>query len=367
MGTGRLRTYVGIAPGVGKTYAMLRDGRARRRTGTDVVVAYWERHEREVTAAQVTGLELLPAKTVTYRGGTFEELDVGAVLARRPDLALVDELAHANVPGEGHEKRWEDVDELLANGIDVFTTLNVANIDSLANLVSRITGAHPAEPVPDVFVRAGEINLVDLAPSALRHRLAEGLVFPEERVGAALSSYYRFANLAALQEVVRLWLDDSVADPAGAFLQAHGAVLPQPCDCVFVGLDGSPADEWLIRYAAQLAELSKAPVIGVHVRDADNLGRPPIGRLDEDRRLLEELQGTLLELRADDTASGLVDAARTAGASQLVIGSGRRSRFSRASRKTTVARILGAAGDLPVQVVNVGRPSTEGAGRPHPQ
>ena len=244
----------------------------------------------------------------------------------------MDELAHANVPGEGHEKRWEDVDELLANGIDVFTTLNVANIDSLASLVSRVTGVHPAEPVPDVFVRAGEIKLVDLAPSALRHRLAEGLVFPEERVDAALSSYYRFANLAALQEVVRLWLDDSVADPVDAFLQAHGVVLPQPCDCVFVGLEGSSADEWLIRYAAQLAELSNAPVIGVHVRDGDNLGRPPIGRLDEDRRLLGELQGTLLELRADDIASGLIEAARTAGASQLVIGSGHRSRFSRARR-----------------------------------
>jgi len=226
MSTGTLRTYVGIAPGVGKTYAMLRDGRARQRAGTDVVVAYWERHGREATAAQVTGLELLPARTVSYRGGTFEELDVAAVLARHPDLALVDELAHANVLGEGHEKRWEDVDELLANGIDVFTTLNVANIDSLANLVSRLTGVHPAEPVPDVFVRAGEIKLVDLAPSALRHRLAEGLVFPEERVDAALSSYYRFANLAALQEVVRLWLDDSVADPVDAFLQAHGVVCP---------------------------------------------------------------------------------------------------------------------------------------------
>jgi two-component system sensor histidine kinase KdpD len=226
MTTGRLRTYVGIAPGVGKTYAMLRDGRARQRAGTDVVVAYWERHGREATAAQVTGLELVSPKAVSYRGGTFEELDVAAVLARGPALALVDELAHANVPGQSHEKRWEDIDELLANGIDVFTTLNVANIDSLAGIVSRVTGAHAAEPVPDVFVRAGEIKLVDLAPSVLRHRLAEGLVFPEERVDAALSSYYRFANLAALQEVVRLWLDASVADPVGAFLHAHGAVLP---------------------------------------------------------------------------------------------------------------------------------------------
>ncbi len=361
---GRLRTYVGIAPGVGKTYAMLRDGRARQRAGGDVVLAYWERHAREATAAQVAGLELLPARTITYRGGTFEELDVGAVLARRPELALVDELAHANVPGEGHERRWQDVDELLENGIDVYTTLNVANIDSLANLVSRITGVHPAEPVPDLFVRAGEIKLVDLAPSALRDRLTGGLVFSEERVAVALSSYYRFANLAALQELVRLWLDDSVADAAGAFVEAHGVVLPQPCDCVFVGLEGSSADEWLIRYAAQLAELSNAPVIGAHVRAGDNLGRPPIGRLEEDRRLLGELHGTMLELRADDIATELVEAARAAGASQIVIGTSHRSRLSRASKKTTVAKILQAAGDLRVQVVNVGRPSTEGASAP---
>ncbi len=145
---GRLRTYLGIAPGVGKTYEMLRDARSNRRAGVDAVVAYQERHGRAATAAQLADLEVLPARTITYRGVSFNELDVTAVLDRGPELALVDELAHANLPGERHEKRWQDVAELLASGIDVYTTLNIANLESLGALVARITGVHPAEPVP---------------------------------------------------------------------------------------------------------------------------------------------------------------------------------------------------------------------------
>lgn len=355
---GRLRTYLGIAPGVGKTYAMLRDARAQRRSGVDAVVAYRERHGRAATAAQLADLEVLPTRTVTYRGGSFTELDVNAVLDRRPELALVDELAHANLPGERHAKRWQDVRELLDNGIDVFTTLNVANIESLGALVSRITGVRPAEPVPDAFVRAGEIKLVDLAPAALRRRLAQGLVVPQERVDTALSSYFRFANLAALRELAQLWLDDTVADPVTAFLAAHGVSEPVQASVIVVGLKGSPADEWLIRYAAHLAELSDARLKGVHVRDIDNLGRPPKARLEQDRRLLSELHGTLAEIRAGDIASGLIRAARQARACQLVIGSRRRSHWSRLLNGSTVAdHVLREAGDLPVQVVNVGRPN----------
>jgi two-component system, OmpR family, sensor histidine kinase KdpD len=356
-GPGRLRTYLGIAPGVGKTYAMLRDGRAQRRSGCDAVVAYWERHGRAETVAQVADLELLPTRTVTYREASFPELDVTAILDRRPDLALVDELAHANVPGERHAKRWQDVGELLANGIDVYTTLNVANIESLGALVARITGVHPAEPVPDTFVRSGQIELVDLAPAALRRRLAEGLVVPQERVDTALSSYFRFANLAALRELAQLWLDDAVPDPVAAFLAAHGVTEPVQASVIVVGLEGSPADEWLIRYAAHLAGLSEARLQGVHVRDIDNLGRPPKSRLEQDRQLLGELHGTLTEVRAGDVASGLIRAARQARACQLVIGSRRRSHWPRLLSGSTVAdQVLRAAGDLPVQVVNVGRP-----------
>ena len=367
-GRGALRTYLGIAPGVGKTYAMLRDARARRRAGTDTVVAYWERHGRPATAAQLGDLEVIPARTVTYRSASFAELDVQAVLDRRPELALVDELAHANLPGERHPKRWQDVADLLASGIDVYTTLNVANIESLGPTVAQITGAHPAEPVPDTFVRAGQIKLVDLAPAALRRRLAQGLVVPEEQVDTALSNYFRFANLAALTELARLWLDPSVPDPVAAFAAAHGINEPVPASVVMVGLEGSPADEWLIRYAAHLAGLSDARLQAVHVRAIDNLGRPPAARLEKDRKLLGELGGTLLEVRADDVASGLIRAARRAGACQLVIGSHRRPRRPRLLHESTVAdQVLRAAGDLPVQVVNVGRPDKTSREWPRPR
>ncbi len=352
---GNLRTYLGIAPGVGKTYVMLRDGRSARRAGLDVVVAYWERHGRPATVAQVGDLEVLATRRAPYRGTSFQELDVRTVLGRRPRLALVDELAHANVPGGPHEKRWEDVEDLLEHGIDVYTTLNVANIESLRYLVAEITAVPAAEPVPDKFVRSGEVNLVDLEPGALRRRLAQGLVFPKETADAALSHYFRFANLAALQELAQLWLDDSVADPAAAFVAAHGLSPARRCMVVVVGVAGEPGDEWLIRFASHLAALSDASLQAVHVRADDNLAKAPQACLDTDRRLVQELGGTLLEIKAGDVASGLVHQARESGASQLVLGSRHRSRMSRRFGRTTVASVLRSAGDLPVQVVNVGR------------
>jgi two-component system, OmpR family, sensor histidine kinase KdpD len=354
---GTLRTYLGIAPGVGKTYAMFRDARARRRAGADAVVAYWQRHGRQATAAQLGDLELVPTRTVSYRGLSVPELDVAAVLDRRPELALVDELAHANLPGQQHPKRWQDVQELLAHGIDVYTTLNVANIESLGRLAARIAGVHPAEPVPDALVRAGEIRLVDLAPAALRRRLSEGLVFGQQQADAALSSYFRLANLAALRELAQSWLDDTCPGLAES-LAAPGISEPGTAGVIMVGLAGTSADEWLIRYAARLARVCGAGLQGVHVRALDNLDRPARERLDKDRELLAAEHGTLIEVRASDPADGLVRAARSAGASQLVIGSRRRVRWSRLLTGSSVADgVLGAAGTLAVQVVNVGRPA----------
>jgi two-component system sensor histidine kinase KdpD len=336
---------------------MLRDARARRRAGADTVVAQWERHGRPGTAAQLDDLEVVPARTVTYRGASFAELDTEAVLGRRPQLAVVDELAHANLPAEHHAKRWQDIDDLLASGIDVYTTLNVANVESLGQAVSQITGARPAEPVPDAFVRSGEVKLVDLAPAALRHRLAQGLVVPGDQVDTALSNYFRFANLAALRELAQLWLDESVPDAVTAYAAAHGIREQAQASVIMVGLEGSPADEWLIRYAARLAGLSDARLQAVYVRAIDLLDHPPAARLEKDRGLLGELGGSLLEVRAGDPASGLIQAARQAGACQLVIGSRRRSRWSRLLGGSTVSdQVLRAAGGLPVQVVNVGRP-----------
>lgn len=359
--TGALRTYLGIAPGVGKTYAMLRDGRARRRSGVDVVVAYLERHGRPATAAQLADLELLATRTVEHHGAIFEELDVAAALARRPELVLVDELAHANVDVGGRATRFEDVSELLAAGVDVYTTLNVANVASLADVVARVTGVPAAEPVPDEFVRAGEVVLVDLAPDALRHRLAAGVVFPPDRAGVALASYFRFANLAALRDLAELWLDDSVGDAARTYLERHPRLVADEHEKILVGLAGSPSDEWLIRYAARLAELSGGSVLGVHVAADDNLDRLPEDQLEADRRWLADVGATYLEVKAPDPASGLV-AAAARGASQLVLGCRGRSRWSRLVHTSTVQQVLREVGNLPVQLVNVGRSQAKRAG-----
>lgn len=351
---GTLRTYFGIAPGVGKTFDMLRDARAKHREGVDVVVAYLERHGRPGTMAQLNDLEIVPTSAVSYHETTFAALDVQAVLERAPALAIVDELARANLPGERHAKRWQDVDELLTNGIDVYTTLNVANVESLGHLVAKITGTPRAEPVPDEFVRGGEVKLVHLEPAALRRRLAEGRVFPPERADAALTHYFQFANLAALQELAQLWLDGSVDDPVEAYEASHGPSRARESKVILVALEGSPKDEWLIRYAADLADVSHARVEGIYVEVNDaGHGRPRL-QLDTDRRLLADLSGTFTEVTANNVASALIETARKTPGAELVIGSPGGSRWARLLRGSTVGRVLRGAGDLPVQVVNVG-------------
>jgi two-component system sensor histidine kinase KdpD len=333
---------------------MLRDARAARRHGTDIVAGYLERHGRAGTAAQLGDLEIVPTRELSYRGSDFYELDVKAVITRRPQIALVDELAHANLPVAENSKRWEDVAQLLVAGIDVWTTLNVANIASLSHVVAEITGVHPAEPVPDEFLRSGEIRLVDLEPSALRHRLAQGLVFPKERADTALANYFRYANLASLRELTQLWLDDGIENPEAVFSLHHDET-DHDASVVVVGLDASADDEWLARYAASLAELSGGTLVAVHVRGEDSRSRRQIAQLEYDRGLLRTLHADFQEVRAPDIAAGLVDAARDAKATQLVVGSRGRSRWSRLLRGSTVGQVLRLAENLPIQVVNVGR------------
>ena len=202
MARGILRIYLGAAPGVGKTFAMLNEGRRRAERGTDVVVGIVETHGRVHTAAQLEGLEVVPRKVVEYRGTLLEEMDVDAVLARRPSVVLVDELAHTNVPGSRHEKRWQDVEELLAAGIEVITTLNIQHLESLNDVVERITGVKQRETIPDEVVRAADqVELVDMAPEALRRRMAHGNIYAPEKVDAALANYFRVGNLGALREL----------------------------------------------------------------------------------------------------------------------------------------------------------------------
>src|SRR5581483_11623151 len=213
MARGTLRIYLGAAPGVGKTFAMLNEGRRAQERGTDVVVGYVETHGREHTAEQIGGLETLPRKTMEYRGAVFEEMDVDAVLARRPERVLVDELAHTNVPGSRHDKRWQDIDEILDAGINVISTVNIQHLESLNDVVEKITGITQRETVPDGWVRgADQIELVDMTREALRRRMAHGNIYKSDKIDAALGNYFRVGNLAALRELALLWLADRVEE-----------------------------------------------------------------------------------------------------------------------------------------------------------
>src|SRR5581483_11451306 len=223
MARGTLRIYLGAAPGVGKTFAMLGEGRRRVTRGTDVVVGFVETHGRANTAAQLGDLEVVPRKKIAYRDTTFEEMDVDAILARKPEVALVDELAHTNVPGSRNEKRWQDIDELLRAGITVISTVNVQHLESLNDVVERIAGVKQQETVPDGWVRQAEqIEIVDQTPEALRRRMAHGNIYPPERIDASLANYFRPGNLAALRELALLWLADRVEERLQSYIDEHG-------------------------------------------------------------------------------------------------------------------------------------------------
>jgi two-component system sensor histidine kinase KdpD len=286
MARGKLRIYLGAAPGVGKTYAMLNEGWRRHERGTDVVVGYVETHGRINTEAQVRDLEVVPRRRVEYQGREFEEMDVDAVIARSPRVALVDELAHTNIPGARNPKRWQDVDEILAAGIDVITTVNVQHLESVNDVVEQITGVEQHEKIPDAIVRRAEqVELVDMTPEALRRRMAHGNIYPAERVDAALGHYFRPGNLAALRELALLWVADKVDDSLQDYMEAHGIQATwETRERVVVAITGSPNGDTLIRRAARMAQRTRGDLIGVHVRASDGLAGPAAGLLDEHRR-----------------------------------------------------------------------------------
>src|SRR6266704_3318090 len=221
-GRGHLRIYLGSAAGVGKTYAMLNEGHRRAERGADLVVGFAEAHGRPHTSALLDGLEVVPRAGLEYRGAAFEEMDLDAVLARRPEIALVDEFAHTNVPGSRNEKRWQDVEELLDAGIDVISAVNIQHLESLNDVVEKITGVPQRETVPDAIVRAADqVEMVDMTPEALRRRMAHGNIYPAEKVDAAPTNYFRAGNLAALRELALLWLADKVDDGLQRYREDH--------------------------------------------------------------------------------------------------------------------------------------------------
>src|SRR6201995_4391146 len=252
---GFLRIYLGAAAGGGKTFAMLGEGHRRAVRGADVVVACVETHGRPQTAALLDGLEVIPRRRISYRGATFEEMDIDAVLARKPQIALVDELAHSNVPGSRHEKRWQDVAELLDAGIDVISTVNVQHLESLNDVVQKITGAPQRERIPDAVVRtADQVELVDMTPEALRRRMAHGNIYPPEKIDAALTNYFRAGNLTALRELALLWLADKVDEGLQRYRAEHDITSTwEARERVVVALTGGPEGDTLIRRAARVA------------------------------------------------------------------------------------------------------------------
>src|SRR5580658_266718 len=266
-GTGLLHTYLGTAPGVGKTYAMLAEGRQRAENGEHVVIGWVERHGRSETRAQRGDLELIPARTVEYRGSTFRDLDVEAVIASGADLVLVDELAHL-VP-DTRRWRWEEVSDLLANGTDVLTTANIANLSSVRDYAAQITGVGAVEYVPDEFVRSGEIELVDLPAATLRQRIAEGKVYSADLVGGALADYFRASNLEALSELGRAWVEGNAVAVGDDLLVRRGLVEPQLRPVVVAGVSGSGEDERVIRDACLLARQDDADLLVVHINVLD--------------------------------------------------------------------------------------------------
>jgi two-component system, OmpR family, sensor histidine kinase KdpD len=361
MARGRLRIYLGAAPGVGKTFAMLNEGRRRGSRGTDVAVGLVETHGRANTAAQIGDLEVIPRKKVAYRGREFEEMDVEAVLARKPQVALIDEIAHTNVPGSRNEKRWRDVEEILDAGIDVVSTLNMQHLESVNDVVARITGVIQHETIPDAIVRAAEqVELVDMTPEALRRRMAHGNIYPPDRIDASLANYFRPGNLAALRELALLWVADKVDESLQDYMDEHGIRGPwETRERVVVALTGAPGGDALIRRAARMAMRAHAELFGVHVRSTDGLAGPPKLLLDAHRALLGELGGTYHEIVGDDIGKALVEFARAENATQLVLGASRRSRWAELTRGSVINRVIRTSGPIDVHVISSDEPEAQ--------
>jgi two-component system sensor histidine kinase KdpD len=363
---GRLRVYLGAAPGVGKTFKMLEEGHRRRERGTDVVVGFVEAHGRPLTEALMDGLEVLPRTTISYRGAEFSEMDLDAVLARHPQVALVDELAHTNVPGCRNEKRWQDVDELLDAGVTVITTVNIQHLESLNDVVAEITGVPQRETVPDEVVRrADQIELVDMTPEALRRRMAHGNIYRPDKVDAALSNYFRVGNLTALRELGLLWLADKVDDQLDRYRADHHITDTwEARERVVVALSGGPEGDTLIRRAARIADRTKGTdLVAVHIAQADGLTGPGPVHLARQRTLVESLGGTYHQVLGADIPTALLDFARGVNATQLVLGASRRGRFAQLFARGVGVTTTAGSGAIDVHLVTHERANPVHPGR----
>jgi two-component system sensor histidine kinase KdpD len=355
----RLRIYIGAAPGVGKTYSMIEDAHAFRKEGVDVVIGFIETHGRAETEARIGDLEVVPRRAVEYRGVVIEEMDLDAVLSRKPQLCVVDELAHTNAPGSRHAKRYLDVLALLDAGIDVMTAVNIQHIETLNDAVSRVTGVQVRETVPDTFIdRADEVVNVDVTVEELHTRLRQGKVYKPDKVEQALANFFREANISTLRELALRAVADEIGEKAATSRQKQGlepALIPER---VMVCMSSSADAPRVIRAGARAAGRLGARWYAVYVetpREAP--GRIQPGDRDALQRniaLAEELGATIVRVKADKPADGLIAFAKREGITHVVFGQTARSRWEIITKGSTLNRFLTEVSDAAVQVVPLG-------------
>jgi two-component system sensor histidine kinase KdpD len=369
---GRLKVFLGMAPGVGKTYEMLRTARRRKVDGDDVVIGVIESHGRRETEALLRGLEVLPRKPIEYKGRALMEFDIDGALARRPKLLIVDEYAHSNAPGSRHPKRWQDVEELLAAGIDIWTTLNVQHLESLVDVVLRITGVRQRETVPDsALSRADDIELVDITPDELRVRLAEGKVYVPETARLAADNFFKPENLTALRELALRRMAQTVDDQLIATMRERGVEGPWAAGERIVVLVGSDAmASALVRTGRRLSDMMMdAPWTVAHVERPNQ--KPPsptaLARLSEALKIAEQLGGSTVVLTGDDVVASVMDYARRNNVTQIVIGKSRDSRWRELMGLSLATAMLRQARGAAVHVVTEGAEGEREAPPPRPR
>jgi two-component system sensor histidine kinase KdpD len=351
---GRLRVYLGMAPGVGKTFAMLNEGRRRKERGTDVVVGYVETYDRPLTIKALEGLEVIPRKKIEYQGVGLEEMDTAAVIKRNPQVACVDELAHTNAPGSKHEKRYGDVFELLDHGITVLSTVNIQHLESLADVVQTITGVPVRERIPDeVIDNADEVEVVDMSPQALRSRIRHGNVYPAERAQQALHSFFREGNLNALRELALRKVATTVEQDLEEYMRDKSIEAVWPAaDRVVVAVDETPGAQRVIRRAWKLADSLQADLIAVFVEGGgwDSASPERRRRLEDNLAFAEDLGAHVHRVRATNISRALADFAREHNAGNLVIGRPRGGVLARVTG-STVDGLIRAVQGVDVHVV----------------
>jgi two-component system sensor histidine kinase KdpD len=360
--TGRFRVYLGAAAGVGKTCAMLDEGWRRFQRGADVVVGFVETHKRPFTMEQLRDLPVVPRKQVDYRGSLWEEMDLDAVLARQPEVALIDELAHTNVPGSGrHEKRWEDVLEILNAGIAVISTVNIQHLESLADPVERITGVSVRERVPDWVVRkADQIELIDSSADQLRRRMLHGNIYTSDKVPAALNGFFRAENLAALRELSLRFVADETEEEILEYLRSRGAAgeLWETTERIMVAVTGAPGNASVIRRAARIAARLKAPLVAIHVLSTDADARE--AGTAELQELVRAVGGTWQTLEGEDVAKTIFASAVDQQITQIVLGTSRLTRWQSMTRGSVIQSILRMASENDIDLHVIARRDTPG-------